>query len=86
MAKLTKIFENGEITTILEFNGKVFQCTLGAWENGVRASNGPGIYEQLKSAFPDDDLGEYECELDMLDCGDDEEIDDVIEFLSREFE
>lgn len=85
MAKFIKTYEDGDIKNTLTFRGKEFNLTM---EYGECESKEKCFSDQLLKAFSDDEefsevLRDEELDVDMLDCGDEDEIQEILEDLSN---
>lgn len=86
MAKFIKTFEDRTVTSTLVFRGIKFNLTMGEWEEGKRESKETCFSDQLSKAFPNDTEVEdflNEWDIDMLDCGDEDDIEELLEELNH---
>jgi hypothetical protein len=84
MVKFQKIFENGNIISILNFRDREFKVTMIPYEYGMKSIEKSFDY-QICDTFDDipDKLEENEIDLDMIEWGSDDEIQEIIEQLEE---
>lgn len=80
MAKYSKTYENGNIKNELTFRDIVYDFTMISQEDGSMKADKKCFSAQLKE-ISGIDLDNTGIDIDMIDCGDDDEILEILNWL-----